>query len=204
VADRLTKELPISVFQEHDILIGTAHTFQGEERDVVYISLAVDSSTHPAALRFLEKPDVFNVSITRARVAQRIYTSIDPKRLDSGSILRAYLHHIELSQKEAPSPQQNEHRDRFLNEVEGELKSLGYQTWIGYKIAGMFMDLVAARDRRSCGIDLVGYPGEYETAFPIERYKMFHRAGLRIIPISYALWRTQRDRCLRAIEAALA
>jgi len=65
------------------------------------------------------------------------------------------------------------------------------------------MDLVAARDGRSCGIDLVGYPGAYESAFPLERYKMFHRAGLRIIPLSYALWRTQRDRCLQAIDEAL-
>lgn len=203
IADQLTKALPLAVFQKHDILIGTAHTFQGEERDVVYISLTVDSSTHPAALRFLEKPDVFNVSITRARVAQRVYTSIDPAQLDGGSLLRAYLHHIDASQKELLASQENVHRDRFLSEAEAALKGLGCETWTGYKVAGMLMDLVAARDGRSCGIDLVGYPGAYESAFPLERYKMFHRAGLRIIPISYALWRTRRDQCLQAIDDAL-
>jgi hypothetical protein len=102
-----------------------------EERDVVYISLAVDSSTHPAALRFLDKPDVFNVSITRARVAQRIYTSIDPAQLDSGSLLRAYLHHIDASQKETLAPRENTHRDRFLSEAEAALKGIGCDTWTG-------------------------------------------------------------------------
>jgi hypothetical protein len=174
-----------------------------EERDVVYISLAVDSSTHPAALRFLDKPDVFNVSIMRARVAQRIYTSIDPAQLDSGSLLRAYLHHIDASQKETLAPRENTHRDRFLSEAEAALKGIGCETWTGYKVAGMSMDLVAARDGRSCGIDLVGYPGAYESAFPLERYRMFHRAGLRIIPLSYTLWRMRPDQCLQAIDDAL-
>ncbi len=203
IAEQIASALPLAVFEKHDILIGTAHTFQGEERDVVYISLAVDSSTHPAALRFLEKPDVFNVSITRARAAQRIYTSLDPAQLDGGSLLRAYLHHIDASQKETLRPHDNAHRDRFLSEAEAALKGLGCETWTGYKVAGMLMDLVAARDGRSCGIDLVGYPGAYESAFPLERYKMFHRAGLKIIPLSYTLWRTQRDRCLKAIDDAL-
>jgi hypothetical protein len=204
IADQLAQVLPLAVFEKHDILIGTAHTFQGEERDVLYISLAVDSSTHPAALRFLEKPDVFNVSITRARVEQRIYTSIDPGELDKESLLRAYLCHVDASQTETrPSPN-NSYRDRFLNETEAALKALGCETWTGYKVAGMLLDLVVARDGYSCGIDLVGYPGLYESAFPLERYKMFHRAGLRIIPLSYTLWRTKRERCLQAILDGLA
>jgi hypothetical protein len=136
-------------------------------------------------------------------VAQRIYASIDPAQLEGGSLLRAYLDHIEASQKEILPPPDNAHRDRFLSEAETALKSLGCETRAGYKVAGMLMDLVAARDGRSCGIDLVGYPGAYESAFPLERYKMFHRAGLRIIPLSYTLWRTQPDRCLQAIDAAL-
>ncbi len=203
IADQLAKVLPLAVFEKHNILIGTAHTFQGEERDLLYLSLAVDSSTHPAAIRFLEKPDVFNVSITRARVAQRIYISLDPAQLDSRSLLRAYLHHIEESQEESVPSGNNEHRDRFLSEAETALKAHGCETWTGYKIAGMVMDIVVARKGRSCGIDLVGYPGAYESAFPLERYKMFHRAGLKIIPLSYTLWRTQPDQCLKVIDEAL-
>ena len=203
IAERVARQLTLEDFEKHNILIGTAHTFQGEERDVVYISLAVDTTTHPAALRFLEKSDVFNVSITRARMAQRIYSSIDPMQLDNDSLLRSYLHHIEASQTETPTPLDNAHRDRFLSETEAALKSLGCDTWAGYRVAGMSLDLVAARDGRSCGIDLVGYPGAYESAFPLDRYKMFHRAGLRIIPLSYTLWKMRPEQCLQAVVDTL-
>jgi hypothetical protein len=134
---------------------------------------------------------------------QRIYSSIDPLQLDNESLLRSYLHHVATSQTEGPRPVDNAHRDRFLSETEAALKGLGCDTWAGYRVAGMSLDLVAAREGRSCGIDLVGYPGAYEAAFPLDRYKMFHRAGLRIIPLSYTLWRTRPDQCLQAIVDAL-
>ena len=202
IAQRLSSELPLSAFEEHQLLIGTAHTFQGEERDIVYISLVVDSLTHRAALRFLEKPDVFNVSITRARIAQQIYASIDPALLDNDSILRAYLDHAGR-QGELPIAKEDTSRDRFLSEIGAALEDLGYQTWTDYKIAGLLMDLVVARGGRSCGIDLIGYPGPHESAFPLERYMMFHRAGLSIIPVSYALWRIRQELCLTSIENAI-
>ena len=203
LVSQITELVPLSALEKHDVLIGTAHTFQGEERDLIYISLAIDSSTHPAALRFLEKPDVFNVSITRARVAQSVYTSFDATQLNADSLLRAYLNHIDLAQRETSPPENSPYRDQFLSEAEATLKAAGCDTWAGYKIAGTLVDLIAARDGRSCGIDLVGYPGAYESAFPLERYKMFHRAGLRIIPVNYTLWRTQRDKCVKIIVEAL-
>lgn len=203
IAAELGSSLPLAVFESHNILIGTAHSFQGEERDIVYISLGVDPSTHPAAVRFLEKPDVFNVSITRARVAQHIYTSIDPNNLDMSSLLGAYLRYVEDCRKPRTGTRDGEQSDPFVSELREALNALGYQTWTGYRIAGMLLDLVVAREGRSCGIDLIGYPGPYQAAFPIERYKMFHRAGLRIIPITYTLWRSRRDDCLREIDSAL-
>jgi hypothetical protein len=62
------------------------------------------------------------------------------------------------------------------------------------------MDLVAMRDGTCCGVDLVGYPGEFEGSFPTERYKMFYRAGFKILPVPYSRWILDRDRCLDAIE----
>jgi hypothetical protein len=82
--------------------------------------------------------------MTRARVAQLIYTSVDPAGLDDGSILRAYLDHATECQKGIIVPQENTHRDRFLSEIKEALENLGCQTWIDYKIAGMQMDLVGS------------------------------------------------------------
>jgi hypothetical protein len=203
IAETLSKELSLEIFEQHDIMIGTAHTFQGEERDIIYITMGVDSACHPATLRFLERPDVFNVSITRARVSQRIYTSIDAPQLDAGSLLRSYLDYIKVVQIENPGIEANTHRDRFLNDVEATLRKTGCETLAGYRIAGLSIDLVVSRQGRCCGIDLVGFPGAFETAFPLDRYKMFYRAGLKIVPLPYTLWRTSRENCLEAIDRAL-
>jgi hypothetical protein len=54
----------------HDLLAGTAHTFQGEEHDLMFVSLALDDQSASTSYRFLEKADVFSVSITRGPAAQ--------------------------------------------------------------------------------------------------------------------------------------
>ncbi|HWO03052.1 MAG TPA: DEAD/DEAH box helicase [Blastocatellia bacterium] len=197
--------LPLGEFDKHDLLIGTAHTFQGEERDVMYLSFAIDQTSHPAARHFLEKTDVFNVSITRARAAQHVYTSLDPAKLEPTSLLSAYLRHIQEHSSDTVAPPMVEpvHRDQFLSEVRQAAESMGYHAWPAYSVGGMALDLVVSYGGRSCGIDLIGYPGAFESAFPLERYKMFHRAGLRIIPLAYTLWRTRQDACLRAIQHAV-
>lgn len=205
ISRRLAQELPLEAFDKHKILVGTAHTFQGEERDIMYLSLAADAKSHIATLRFLDKADVFNVSITRARVAQRVYTSLDPARLASTSLLGAYLRRIHRPHSEQQQqPSLPDHpQDDFLCEAQQELTSRGFKTWSRYQLAGITLDLVVTRDGRSCGIDLVGYPGAHESAFPLEQYKMFHRAGLRIFPLPYSRWRLNKDECLEAIERAL-
>jgi hypothetical protein len=204
ISASLVGSLPADAFDRHDVLVGTAHTFQGEERDRMYISLAVDPASHPAAIRFLEKPDVFNVSITRARVAQSIYTSIDPDELDPDSLLAGYIRHVVESQRENPAPIRDAHRDHFLVEVEQALQHRGYQTWVCHSVGGLLLDLAVAKNGRSCGIDLVGYSGPYESAFHLERYEMFHRAGFRIVPLAYSHWLSRKDECIQAIESTLA
>jgi hypothetical protein len=54
------------------------------------------------------------------------------------------------------------------------------------------------------GIDLVGYPGEYAGSFELERYRLFNRAGLRIMPLPYSAWCFDRPRCLAAVASAVA
>ena len=54
------------VIRKHKILIGTPYHFQGEERDHVFISLAIDATSHFASINYLNKEDVFNVLISRA------------------------------------------------------------------------------------------------------------------------------------------
>ena len=85
-----------------------------------------------------------------------------------------------------------------------------------WPVAGFVVDLVVARrlapedtgeapatPRRCVGVDLVGYPGDFADAFHLERYRVFDRAGLALVPIPWSTWLEQPETCLAAILGAL-
>ena len=71
-------------------------------------------------------------------------------------------------------------------------------------IAGLLMNMVVLRNGQSCGIDMIGCHGDFAAALSLERYKMFHRAGLRMVPIPYSRWLTNRKACLDVVEKNIA
>lgn len=194
---RLIKQLGLAAIEKHRLRIGTAHSFQGEERDVMFLSFAVDREVYPGALRYLDRADVFNVSVTRARHLQFIFCSLKPEELPARSLLRRYL---EAQSQSAKATRATTPADAFLIEVEQTLVARGCQAWPCYVVAGHPVDLLVAKHGRSLGIDLVGHPGELANAFDLEKYRLFQRAGLRLFPLSLSAWKKDRPACLEAIE----
>ena len=87
----LAAKLKSKTLQDHDIICGTAHTFQGDERDVMLISFCADPSSHRSTVTFLNNDNLFNVAVTRARRRQVIFTGLDPRNLPTEHLLREYL-----------------------------------------------------------------------------------------------------------------
>ena len=189
-----------TLLARHRLLMGTAHSFQGEERDWMFLSLALDDDSPAASFRFLEKPDVFNVAITRARFFQQVWHSFDPDRLPSASLLARFLNYVSGSCSD-PMTEEESHRlerlqhDLFSLEVRDWLLSEGASVWLGHPLAGRRVDLVYRLNGTYRGIDLIGFPGSMAGAFPLERVLTFRRAGLPILPLPYSTWLTQQERC---------
>ncbi|MEM7478699.1 MAG: ATP-binding protein [Planctomycetota bacterium] len=202
IAAQLDQGLSMDEMKRHDVLVGTAHTFQGEERDVMYLSLALDDASHSAAFRFLEDPNLLNVSITRARHAQEVYCSFDVENRPAESLLRRWMASIEDSSEQSVRAKESSW-DQFRKEVVSELETLGIQAWKDFPVAGIALDLIAGNAESMIGIDLVGYPGELEDAFTLERYRVLHRCGLSVFPLSYRTWLSQRQFCVDRMEAVL-
>lgn len=92
VLKRLEKRTDLAVLLDrHRLLVGTAHSFQGEERDVIFLSLVLDDESPAMSFRFLEKEDVFNVSITRARRENRVMVSFERSGAAREGLLGRYL-----------------------------------------------------------------------------------------------------------------
>ena len=80
INEAIANTFSLELIDKHQILCTTPYGFQGEERDVIHLSLGVDDNTHPTAIRHMNRPDVFNVSITRARSIQVVHHSLSQHR----------------------------------------------------------------------------------------------------------------------------
>ncbi|MCB0713021.1 MAG: AAA family ATPase [Ignavibacteriae bacterium] len=201
LAEEIVRNVEPEMIERHDIIVGTAYTFQGEERDVMYISLAVDASSHHARFRYLHREDAFNVMVTRAKREGRIYSSISEKTLPPDTLLRKYLryaHGADALPKSTP-PRRRDH-DQFVEEVSTALQQKDCHVHRGWMIAGLYLDIMVERGSLYCGLNLIGAP---QTVLSLERYRMFLRAGVPVVPIPQAEWSLNPNGCIEAIESAL-
>lgn len=181
---------------DHAMLIGTAHSFQGEERDVMFLSLSIDRTVGSATLRFLEREDVFNVAITRARSMQIIYHSLGADDLPGTSMLSSYLRSLDAIGESEITDQPG---DAFAKEVAEALKNYDIEVRIGQRVSGVSVDLLLIQGDKVLGIDLIGYPGVTFPAVDRHRTKILRRADFRLLPLGYTEWCTQKEHVIKTI-----
>ena len=202
LAKMVIEKIPIRAIEKHKIRVGTAYSFQGEERDQMYLSFAIDAQSHHSAFIHINKPDVFNVSITRARKQQFIFSSITPKEAQGGSLLGAYLsnaQHLGINSRAHSLA-----HDNFAEEVITLMEKWKIKTyWTDFSIAGLHMDLLIKYEGDYIGIDLVGYPGELTDVFGLERYRILHRAGVFVFPLPYSDWYFEPQETQKVFERFL-
>ncbi|MEA2043106.1 MAG: AAA domain-containing protein [Bacteroidota bacterium] len=197
ISKRVKQELHINDLLAYNISVGTAYAFQGEERDIMFISMAVDNDSHFMAFRHIEKPNVFNVAVTRARSLQYIVHSINSNQLDQSGLLHQYLESFKRRSnhfKSATRP-----KDKFALEVKQCLEKKNFSINVGFPVAGYTLDLVAEKNKHFIAIDLIGYPGQFAETFTTERYRMLNRAGLKSFPLPYSAWKINKTECINEI-----
>ncbi len=203
--NHLRKVLPVHLsdnqLSRHKVLVGTPFEFQGEERDIILLSFALDASAPTGVFRYLDREDVFNVAITRARTAQHIFLSIDPLDIPHQHLLAKYIAFINKQGNKYSKTHTIPPEDHFMDEVILLLKDWGIETvYKNYLIAGVEIDLVVVLEGRTYCIDLVGYPGYYERALPISRWKMLDRVGLKTFAMPFSHWQFERAVCSKALS----
>ncbi|MGB3466421.1 MAG: AAA domain-containing protein [Cyclobacteriaceae bacterium] len=197
LAKLLTQNFSSSLIKKYKIICGTAYSFQGEERDIMFLSMCVDANSHSTAFRHLNKPDVFNVAITRAKHKQFVFLSLSAKDLKQ-SIFQDFLLNDWHKATAYSEPDSNE---SFIEEVSSELAKEGIVTMASYPIAGRKVDILCKKGRRYFGINLIGYPGEYEDGHDVDELKLLYRSGLSVFPLPYSYWYFDREACLKEISS---
>ena len=188
----IKEQISLDVINKHQIRLGTPYHFQGEERDIMLISMTVAENSHVSGLNYLNKEDVFNVAITRARNKQYVFSSVKgfKQNFKNNSLLYNYLNAISESKIKKETSTLLE--DSFVTAVCDYLHKEGCNTRVGYAIAGIHIDILVTTEKGQFGIDLIGYPGAFTEAFTLERYKILNRVGIEIFPISYLSWKKDK------------
>lgn len=185
---------------KHGIKVGTAHSFQGEERDIMLISLALGNSDNAGARRFLEKEDVFNVSITRAKERQVVLHSMRVEDLPPSSLLAEYLNSVSQAENaELDNGKKAEVADLFAESVAESCAQHGLNVSFHQSVASIPVDVLLEKDGHYLGIDLIGYPGHTRDAVGITKQQILNRVGVRIIPIGFVEWQVRAEEIMSKV-----
>lgn len=180
--------------EEREILCGDASNFQGDERDIIFISL-VDSNLSDGPLNKVTEgqgrstQQRYNVAVSRAKDQLWVVHSLDYQNdLKSDDMRRRLLEYAEdphsftniMSEvsKKADSP--------FEESVAGKLISEGYNVIQQWSVGSYRIDMVVKCNDKKVAIECDGeryHSGEEKVREDIERQSILERAGWRFIRI---------------------
>ena len=199
--------------QRRRLRVGTPPDFQGDERDVVFLSMVVTPDAATPALRRQEYQRRFNVDASRARDQTWLFHSVGLADLRTDDLRHSYLGYVlarsharEAFTDEAPrldqvSPDIPHPRfgSLFEQRVFRELTAAGYRVLPQVEVNGRRIDLVVAGGRArlavECDGDEVGTPAQVAHDFARER--QLRRAG-------WPFWRVRQSDFETDPAAALA
>jgi very-short-patch-repair endonuclease len=173
---------------KHNILCGNPAQFQGDERDVIFLSV-VDSSDG-AVLRVREEPmfkQRFNVAASRARDQMWVVHSLDPRSdLRPGDLRRRLIEYAEdpycaLTALGGPTVGGS----MLAGEVAARLAGLGYRVVPQRKVGHYVIDLVVESNRKSVAVECDGDRFHPPERLPedMARQAVLERLGWTFIPI---------------------
>lgn len=87
IRGRLLDRIGPSKFKEHNILVGDPPTFQGAERDVVYLSMVCSPGSVPTQNRLMHAQRI-NVALSRARDRMVLVRSIDAQHIPNSEDIK--------------------------------------------------------------------------------------------------------------------
>ncbi|HEX9058469.1 MAG TPA: AAA domain-containing protein, partial [Ktedonobacterales bacterium] len=205
-----TPRLKARVLQDHQVAVGTAHTFQGDERDIMMLSFCADPGSHRSSLTFMNQENLFNVAVTRARRRQVIFTGLDPRQLPPEHLLTYYLNYAADCLEPENPEDHGSTASAFERELGAALRAEGsYTVYLGYPVAGFTVDVVAQRGNQALAIACDG-DLERRPALPSvasldtpSGQAILERAGWRVYRVPFRRWQRERETCLTEIDALL-
>lgn len=194
----VSKVLSDYMIKKHQIEIGTAHTFQGDERDIMMISWAVADNSYTQSLMFMQKANLFNVAITRGRNKVINFVSRNPRELPDGHF-RNYVSYMQNYQDKKQAVlsgeiDENIYKNPLEREVADKIRELDHRVVAGAEIAGLSADLLVD-DKFVIEIDGVDDKTKSHIS-NMKKQAIIERSGFKVKRITFREWQYSPKACL--------
>ena len=200
----LIKKAILKVFDgdtiiKHRLDVGTAHTFQGDERDVMLLSWTFAPNSHSQSLIFAQKPNLFNVAITRAKYKLINFISRDINELPEG-LLRNYLEYVKkINNNQRKDIFKNQFEKTVFEEISNEFPSLQKEGKImaGIEMGSVNADIVINKTV----IEIDGVEDNIKCKFnDMKKQAIMERCGYNVMRITKREWMISKNACLDRIR----
>jgi very-short-patch-repair endonuclease len=204
--DRLLRmHLAPDLYERHRVLCGTSAQFQGDERDVVFVSV-VDTPTS-GALHLRDQQmfkQRFNVAASRARDQMWVVHSLDPKTdLQPGDLRRRLIEHAQAPELLMMPLEVKERsvKSALERDVMKCLVQAGYHAIPRWKVGSRSIDLVVEGNGRRLAIECDGdrdLPLE-KLRDDLERQSMLERLGWTFARVRGSIFLRDPDRAMSPV-----
>ena len=193
IQDLIVKRIPATEIENHRILCGNSASFQGDERDIMFISL-VDSSEENKSLRLVGEGvegairKRYNVAISRAKDQLWIVHSIDKNNLKKGDLRKELFEYIDSLKENVfdKTAIENITASDFENEVARHLSEKNYTIKQKWRVGSYDIDMVAIYDDKKIAIECDGKTlnhTEEEVIANLEEQEILERCGWKFIRV---------------------
>lgn len=189
------------VMERHEIRVGDPTAFQGDERDIMFVSLVAQRADSPLSGNRYEQR--FNVALSRARDRTYLVRSVEMDQLRASDQLRRSL----LEHFRCPYPAETsdlkDRRDRCESDFEREMFDLlcerGFRVNTQVRVGNFRIDLVVEGDNdQRIAIECDGdrYHGPDKWPDDMMRQRILERAG-------WTVWRCFASRFVRSRQQVI-
>lgn len=208
IEDQILETLDPAVIERHEIRVGTPPEFQGDERDVMLLSMVIVEPRR--ALTRAEEQRRFNVAASRARDQMWLFTSVPRGQLSRDDLrlsLLSYMENPPSSLGESPFAEDvsaNERQPPFESLFEQRvflaIRRRGYHVIPQFKVSGRRIDLVVSGTSGRLAVECdgrVAHSTPDQVRSDMDRERELRRVG-------WEFWRVRESEFCFDAEQALA
>ncbi|HKC60121.1 MAG TPA: AAA domain-containing protein [Myxococcales bacterium] len=204
----LLHHLPPAEYESRRVLCGNAAQFQGDERDVMFLSVVDSASDSPLRLRsepmFKQR---FNVAASRARDQMWVVHSLDPADLKPKDLRRRLIQHAEDPQAVRLLMKQSEESSEtpLEHEVHNRLFEAGYRVLPHWRVGHYTIDLVVEGAGRRLAIECDGDKAEAveQLREDMARQAILERLGWSFVRVRGSEFYLSPEKAMKPVFARL-